>query len=41
MDRALEAVVWQISKLDCNHDIPYLAGYSIFISIVTCLIPGP
>jgi hypothetical protein len=37
MDRALEAVVWQISKLDCNHDIPYLAGYSIFTSIVTCL----
>ena len=28
MDRALEAVVRQISKLDRNHDIPYLAGYS-------------
>ena len=28
MDRALEAVVRQISKLDRDHDIPYLAGYS-------------
>ena len=28
MDRALEAVVRQIGKLDRNHDIPYLAGYS-------------
>jgi hypothetical protein len=28
MDRALEAVVRQIRKLDRNHDIPYLAGYS-------------
>jgi hypothetical protein len=28
MDRALEAVVRQISKLDRAHDIPYLAGYS-------------
>ena len=28
MDRALEAVVRQINKLDRNHDIPYLAGYS-------------
>jgi hypothetical protein len=28
MDRALEAVVRQINKLDRSHDIPYLAGYS-------------
>jgi hypothetical protein len=28
MDRALEAVVRQVCKLDRNHDIPYLAGYS-------------
>ncbi len=28
MDRALEAVVRQIGRLDRNHDIPYLAGYS-------------
>jgi hypothetical protein len=28
MDRALNAVVRQIAKLDRRHDIPYLAGYS-------------
>jgi hypothetical protein len=28
MDRALEAVERQISRLDRSHDIPYLAGYS-------------
>ena len=28
MDRALEAVMRQIKKLDRRHDIPYLAGYS-------------
>ena len=28
MDRALEAVVRQMKKLDRRHDIPYLAGYS-------------
>ena len=28
MDRALDAVVRQIGKLDRRHDIPYLAGYS-------------
>ena len=28
MDRALEAVIKQIGKLDRDHDIPYLAGYS-------------
>jgi hypothetical protein len=28
MDRALEAVVRQIKRLDRSHDIPYLAGYS-------------
>jgi hypothetical protein len=28
MDRALDAVVRQIRKLDRDHDIPYLAGYS-------------
>jgi hypothetical protein len=28
MDRALEAVIKQIGKLDRAHDIPYLAGYS-------------
>ena len=28
MDRALEAVVRQVKKLDRRHDIPYLAGYS-------------
>jgi hypothetical protein len=28
MDRALEAVMRQIKKVDRRHDIPYLAGYS-------------
>ena len=28
MDRALEAVLRQVGKLDRSHDIPYLAGYS-------------
>jgi len=28
MDRALNAVVRQVKKLDRRHDIPYLAGYS-------------
>jgi hypothetical protein len=28
MDRALDAVVRRVRKLDRNHDIPYLAGYS-------------
>jgi hypothetical protein len=28
MDRALDAVVRQIKRLDRRHDIPYLAGYS-------------
>jgi hypothetical protein len=28
MDRALDAVVRQINRLDRDHDIPYLAGYS-------------
>ena len=28
MDRALDAVVRQIVKLDRRHDIPYFAGYS-------------
>jgi hypothetical protein len=26
MDRALEAVVRQVKRLDRHHDIPYLAG---------------
>ena len=28
MDRALDAVVRRVKRLDRNHDIPYLAGYS-------------
>src|SRR6202165_2132290 len=28
LDRALDAVVRRVKKLDRNHDIPYLAGYS-------------
>jgi len=28
MDRALDAVVRRVKKLDREHDIPYLAGYS-------------
>ena len=28
MDRALDAVVQRVKKLDREHDIPYLAGYS-------------
>ena len=28
MDRALDAVVRRVKKLDRDHDIPYLAGYS-------------
>jgi hypothetical protein len=29
MDRALDAVVRRVKKLDRTHDIPYLAGYSL------------
>jgi hypothetical protein len=29
MERALDAVVRRVRKLDRNHDIPYLAGYSL------------
>jgi len=29
MDRALDAVVRRVKKLDRKHDIPYLAGYSV------------
>jgi hypothetical protein len=29
MDRALDAVVRRVNKLDRAHDIPYLAGYSL------------
>jgi len=29
MDRALDAVVRRVRKLDRKHDIPYLAGYSL------------
>jgi hypothetical protein len=29
MDRALDAVVRRVKKLDRAHDIPYLAGYSV------------
>jgi hypothetical protein len=28
MERALDAVVRRVRKLDRDHDIPYLAGYS-------------
>ena len=28
MDRALDAVLRRVRKLDRSHDIPYLAGYS-------------
>jgi hypothetical protein len=28
MDRALDAILRRVKKLDRNHDIPYLAGYS-------------
>src|SRR5262249_48169348 len=29
MDRALDAVVRRVKKLDRAHDVPYLAGYSV------------
>lgn len=29
MDRALDAVVRRVKKLDRGHDVPYLAGYSL------------
>jgi hypothetical protein len=29
LDRALDAIVRRVKNLDRNHDIPYLAGYSI------------
>ena len=29
MDRALDAVVRRVNKLDRTHDVPYLAGYSL------------
>jgi hypothetical protein len=29
MDRALDAVVRRARKIDRNHDVPYLAGYSV------------
>ncbi len=28
MDRALDAVLRRVRKLDRSHDVPYLAGYS-------------
>jgi hypothetical protein len=28
LDRALDAIVRRVKKLDRNHDVPYLAGYS-------------
>ena len=28
MDRALDAVIRRAKKIDCDHDIPYVAGYS-------------
>ena len=28
MDRALDAIVRRVKKVDREHDIPYLAGYS-------------
>ena len=28
LDRALDAIVRRVKKLDRDHDIPYLAGYS-------------
>src|SRR5690242_14245716 len=34
MDRALDAVVRRVKKLDRAHDIPYLAGYSLDGKIV-------
>ncbi len=29
LDRALDAILRRVKKLDRNHDIPYLAGYSV------------
>src|SRR6201985_434089 len=29
LDRALDAIVRRVKNLDRNHDIPYLAGYSV------------
>lgn len=29
MERALDAILRRVGKLDRNHDIPYLAGYSV------------
>jgi predicted metal-dependent RNase len=29
MDRALDAIVRRVKHLDREHDIPYLAGYSL------------
>ncbi len=29
LDRALDAILRRVGKLDRNHDIPYLAGYSV------------
>ena len=29
LDRALDAIVRRVKKFDRNHDIPYLAGYSV------------
>ena len=34
MDRALDAVVRRVKRLDRKHDIPYLAGYSLDGKIV-------
>jgi len=28
LDRALDAILKRVKKLDCTHDVPYLAGYS-------------
>ena len=29
LDRALDAILRRVKKLDRNHDVPYLAGYSV------------
>ncbi len=29
LDRALDAILRRVKKLDRSHDVPYLAGYSV------------
>ena len=41
MDRALDAIARRAKRLDRNHDIPYLAGYSEDGKTIYVTVTGP